>query len=255
MSEARSHLAAIAEIISSGQLTLAADLLKAGLEAVPGMRQHGELALLHREVIQHKGSSTRLERDCSAGRLMGETEQVERAKLTAALLDVIDEIGAQLRSQSVEFKVDRNIVDAAMTGLHSTEQISTDVGTRTDVFLSYSRPDRSHVIEMALLLRKRSCSVWYDHYITAGARFRDEINARLSAARAVVVLWSEHSVQSDWVLYEADVAHKARKLVPVRLAALPVERVPAPYPAVLNILSHDDHDGLVAALQRLGSLN
>jgi hypothetical protein len=85
-----------------------------------------------------------------------------------------------------------------------------------------------------------------------GARFRAEIDARLDAARAVVVLWSEHAIQSDWVIYEADRAHKAGKLVPLRVASLNLDRVPAPYPAVLNILLLGDDDALTRTLQGLG---
>jgi hypothetical protein len=51
-----------------------------------------------------------------------------------------------------------------------------------------------------------------------------------------------------------DRGHKAGKLVPLRLPELALDRVPAPYPAVLNIIAHGDDDALTRALKRLGLL-
>lgn len=66
------------------------------------------------------------------------------------------------------------------------------------------------------------------------------------------MLWSEHSIKSDWVIFEAERAHKAGKLVPLRVASLPVDRVPAPYPAVLNIIVLGDGEALTQTLKGFG---
>ena len=50
-----------------------------------------------------------------------------------------------------------------------------------------------------------------------GPRFRDVIERELLSARCVVVTWSKHAVQSDWVLDEAQKAHQQKKLVAVRI--------------------------------------
>jgi hypothetical protein len=121
-----------------------------------------------------------------------------------------------------------------------------------DIFLSYARPDKALILQLAATLEERGCTCWFDHFIAGGARFRDTINARLDSARAVVVLWSEHSIKSDWVLYEADRAHKAGKLIPLRLPSLSLDQVPPPFPAVLNVLVWDDEEALLRTLNGFG---
>jgi len=41
-------------------------------------------------------------------------------------------------------------------------------------------------------------------------------------------------------------------LIPLRLPPLAVDRVPAPYPAVLNIIAHGDFEMLALALDKKG---
>ncbi len=244
----------IAELVTTGDLGTAAAALKEGLEAVPGMRQNSELAMLHREVILHKGSILRLDRDSQAGRITNETERVERAQLTAALLDVADEIEDQLQKTGGTLVVPSDrLRPARLSPEASLAGDETDASLQApDVFLSYARPDRGQIVELAVNLRKAGCTVWFDHYLAAGAKFREVIGARLKASRVVLVLWSEHSVKSDWVLYEADFAHRQKKLLPLRMSQLAVDLVPPPYPAVLNILPYGDSDALMHALKNFG---
>ena len=246
------NLDAIAEAVADGDVRLALDALKKGLEGLPGMRELPEVARLYREIIQHRGSIVRLERDAGGGRLTADSERVERAKLTAACLDVADELEQVERQRGLRIPVDVAALSAArapaMAKLADTDGVALD----GDVFLSYARPDRADIVDLAVALRGRGCSVWFDHYIAGGAKFRDIITSRLDAARAVVVLWSEASIKSDWVLYEADRAHKAGKLVPIRKRSLQLESVPAPYPAVLNIIVEGDQDLLVRSLAARG---
>jgi hypothetical protein len=73
-----------------------------------------------------------------------------------------------------------------------------------DVFLSYARPDRDCAKQIAEALEARGWSVWWDADLVAGVRFRDEISEQLHAAKCVVVLWSNASLKSDFVIDEAD---------------------------------------------------
>jgi len=111
------------------------------------------------------------------------------------------------------------------------------------------------------MLEARGYSVWYDREIAGGQRFPQVINARIGAAEAVIALFSEAVVgaddvargyDSDWVVYEADRAHRQGKLIPVRVPPLPAEKVPAPYPAVLHIIQHGNDDELLLALRKKG---
>lgn len=95
----------------------------------------------------------------------------------------------------------------------------------TEVFLSYAREDRERASVLAAALEGQGWSVWWDRKIVAGETFDETIEDQLSTARSVVVLWSEHSVGSEWVRNEAGVASERDVLVPVLLddVKLPLE--------------------------------
>lgn len=83
----------------------------------------------------------------------------------------------------------------------------------SDIFVSYSRKDKSRAKVLVQLLKQNRWSVWWDPEILHGKKFRDVIQHELDAARCVIVLWSETSVESEWVLDEAGDAKD--RLVPV----------------------------------------
>jgi hypothetical protein len=85
----------------------------------------------------------------------------------------------------------------------------------TDVFLSYAREDKERARKVAAALEARGLSVWWDRKIAAGETFDQAIERELDAAKNVVVLWSEHSVPSEWVRNEAAAAAERGVLVPV----------------------------------------
>lgn len=87
----------------------------------------------------------------------------------------------------------------------------------TDVFISYKREERDVARALAGALQQHGFSVWWDVELLAGDRFRSEITQILESARAAVVIWSHASVQSDFVLDEAQRAARRRVLVPVRI--------------------------------------
>ncbi|MGD2151684.1 MAG: toll/interleukin-1 receptor domain-containing protein [Gemmatimonadales bacterium] len=66
-------------------------------------------------------------------------------------------------------------------------------------------------------LEDRGWSVWWDKSILAGENYHAIIKEKLEGVRSVVVLWSEHSVSSRWVLAEAGYAADREKLVPALL--------------------------------------
>ena len=88
-------------------------------------------------------------------------------------------------------------------------------GIVADIFLSYANPDRSRAKLFADLLSSCGWSVFWDGQIKAAADWRDVLQGELDKAGAVVVLWSEASVASDWVKEEAERGRS--RLVPVRI--------------------------------------
>ena len=94
-----------------------------------------------------------------------------------------------------------------------------------DVFISYSSLDRPAAEVMAQAIEARGASVWWDRKIDAGASFDRIIERELESARCVIVLWSGHSVESDWVRSEAAAAAERGVLMPVSIEAvrLPLE--------------------------------
>ena len=69
-----------------------------------------------------------------------------------------------------------------------------------DIFISYSETDRDLVLRLSAYLKSEGWSVWWDKSLGAGDAYRDEIMKQLASARAVIVIWSEKSIKSDWVM-------------------------------------------------------
>jgi TolB-like protein len=90
-----------------------------------------------------------------------------------------------------------------------------DNASRTRVFLSYARADRTRVAKLAAALEAAQLDVWWDPTIEVGSTFANDIARELEAADVVVVAWSAASINSAWVLDEAAVGRDRGRLVPI----------------------------------------
>jgi YD repeat-containing protein len=90
----------------------------------------------------------------------------------------------------------------------------------TDVFISYASEDRTRAKKLAEALEAKGFSVWWDRNIIAGQTYDEVIERELETATSVVVLWSKHSVISEWVKSEAQVAVERGTLVPAVIDAV-----------------------------------
>lgn len=88
-----------------------------------------------------------------------------------------------------------------------------------DIFLSYSREDQAIARRVIQALEREGFSVWWDQALNAGEAFDKATEKALDESRAVVVLWSQRSVSSDWVRAEATQAHASQRLVPAMIEA------------------------------------
>ncbi|HVN01552.1 MAG TPA: TIR domain-containing protein [Caulobacteraceae bacterium] len=88
----------------------------------------------------------------------------------------------------------------------------------SEIFISYarSRPE-GEAKRIADALRALGHKVWRDDELPAHRVFADVLDERLTAAKAVVVLWSAEAVKSQWVRAEAETGRAAGKLVQLSL--------------------------------------
>ncbi|CAG0902645.1 unnamed protein product, partial [Cyprideis torosa] len=88
----------------------------------------------------------------------------------------------------------------------------------------YSSKDRTWVAELAEVLTTCGYKVWWDRELLPGDNYHKKIENALNKARCVVTVWSEHSVESKWVLSESGRADKRGVLIPViyRSATIPL---------------------------------
>jgi len=95
----------------------------------------------------------------------------------------------------------------------------------TDIFVSYSRQDKTRVAPLVAALEAVGWSVWWDPSIAPGEEFDALISKELETAKTLVVIWTPNSVDSRWVRGEARDAADRGVLFPVRFdnAKLPID--------------------------------
>ena len=90
------------------------------------------------------------------------------------------------------------------------------------LFISYSRADQPAALPLIAGLERQGYAVWWDGLLEGGDNFLPTTQAALENADAVVVLWSQTSIDSHWVRDEATVGRDRRRLVPLSIdGALP----------------------------------
>ena len=85
----------------------------------------------------------------------------------------------------------------------------------SDIFISYAREDLERARRLAEALQPQGWSVFWDRTIPPGETWRGFIGAELAQARCLLVAWSEASLNSHWVIEEAEDGRARGILVPV----------------------------------------
>lgn len=93
-----------------------------------------------------------------------------------------------------------------------------------DLFISYARADRDRVRPFAESLERRGFSVWWDVDIQPGRKFAAVLDDEIKKAKCIVVVWSQDSVQSDWVYEEAEDGRAREILIPVLIDEVEIPR-------------------------------
>jgi TIR domain/YARHG domain len=125
-----------------------------------------------------------------------------------------------------------------------------------DIFISYAREDKPWARRLAEALEGRGWSVWWDAEIPPGETWDEVIERELTAAKAVVVLWSQAAVKKRWVKTEASLALDANKLIPVLIdqALPPIAFRPIQAASLADWRGGPEHEGfaqLAGSIERL----
>src|SRR5262247_869661 len=99
----------------------------------------------------------------------------------------------------------------------------------SDIFISYSKSDHALALTLSTFLESEGWTVWWDKSLGAADHYRDEIMKQLAASRAVIAIWTENSIRSDWVRAEAGRAKAEGKLIPVKTSELIYTDIPLPF--------------------------
>jgi hypothetical protein len=86
-----------------------------------------------------------------------------------------------------------------------------------DVFISYSRDNEAVVRGLAEAVAGEGYGIWWDDALPPHLAYSDVITAEIGAAKAVIVVWSEKAIASEWVRAEADLARNQKKLVQISI--------------------------------------
>jgi formylglycine-generating enzyme required for sulfatase activity len=125
-----------------------------------------------------------------------------------------------------------------------------------DVFISYKREERERCERIHEKLKALDLDVWFDVRLTAGKSFDREIEEAVKGAKAVVVLWSPASVESEWVREEAGVGKARNVLAAIRISPcdLPFGFGTTHVEDIHEAEFADDHPAWLKILDRVGDL-
>ena len=87
----------------------------------------------------------------------------------------------------------------------------------SDIFLSYTSSDRELIRPLVTALETQGLTVFWDRVIPVGKTWHGVIGEELNNSSAIVVVWSQDSVDSEWVLEEAGIGKAKGNLFPIRL--------------------------------------
>jgi TIR domain-containing protein len=123
------------------------------------------------------------------------------------------------------------------------------------VFVSYASEDREAARRISEALLRRGYAVWWDRLIAGGTLWGEEIERAIGKSWAVIVLWSDSSVRSDYVRAEARSAAERHILIPAFIGAcdppMPFGEYQTLDLTTWNETSPDALDVVTEALERL----
>lgn len=126
----------------------------------------------------------------------------------------------------------------------------------SDVFISYSREDQEVVRRLAEAVQRLGYSVWWDDQLPPHLSYGDVIAQKVGGAKAAIVVWSAHAIQSEWVRAEADMARNQKKLIQTSMDGRdpPMPFNQLHYVSLADWDGNDDHPGWSKVRESLAAL-
>jgi len=112
-----------------------------------------------------------------------------------------------------------------------------------EIFISYAKTDRNLAQQLAANLEAHGRTTWWDTTVGASDSPRSAIERELERAAKVIVLWSQASLTSPFVLHEAITARDGGKLVQVKTASTRDSDIPRSL-RLLPLFDIDDLAGI-----------
>lgn len=166
----------------------------------------------------------------------------------SADLSRFDFTGADLRGANLAKARTRGAVVTDANVDAGAFQQPEPAGSNT-VFLAYARRDQEHARILKSHLESWGHIAFWDQDLVAGDNFRKRIAKELDASDVVLVLWSAHSVVSDFVIAEAEEGRRKGKLIPVLLQSFDPASIPFGF-STYHALRSNDLEQLRIAIER-----
>ena len=93
------------------------------------------------------------------------------------------------------------------------------------MFLSYAHEDEKKARLLAQTLESRGWTVFWDRKLIPTVNWRSVIKEKISNSKCVIVLWSKYSIESSWVLEEAEEAQRRNIILPVLIQDIERKKV------------------------------
>lgn len=127
------------------------------------------------------------------------------------------------------------------------------------IFISYASEDKAFARKLAQALERHNWTVWWDIQIPPGMDYAQVIEAAVTAAHCVVVLWSKHSIGSRWVQTEAAEGANRHIVATVIIDDTPGEAIPFEFRRLqavdLQDWSPDEpHEGFSLLVRRIATI-
>lgn len=121
-----------------------------------------------------------------------------------------------------------------------------------DVVISYSKLDQAVAKALAEDLIAHGLDVWWDFQLFAGDDYHNMIRSEIARAKAVIVIWSDASVASQWVRGEAQEASDQHKLISAHLPSFDPRKAPINFRA-LHCEPVTNRPRIISAVERKGA--